>query len=370
MTTPGPDPRFMREAIAQALKGKGRTHPNPCVGAVVVKDGMVVGKGYHKGPGCPHAEIEALQEAGAEARGADLYVTLEPCNVYGRTPPCTGAILSAGLARVFAAGADPNPQVCGKGSEELSRKGVEVVMGFLEDEARAVDLAYHAYHMNRRPYVHLKIAQSLDGRVTSPSGGYITGPEARRHVHEDRFLSDAILVSAGTVKADDSRLTVRLENQKKSLVRVVLDSGRVITGGEALFTTCPQNGPVWIVRPEAEGTAAPDFAGREGVEVLFLPGRASGGFPLGDLLALLYRKKIVELYVEAVGRLAGAFLSERYVDRISIHIAPLLLGGEGQPGAVDDFTPAGGLRLEKARCTQSGEDWIVTASLEGRCLPV
>ncbi len=358
----------MRESIAQALKGKGRTHPNPCVGAVVVKDGAVVGRGYHKGPGHPHAEIEALREAGAEARGADLYVTLEPCNVYGRTPPCTGAILEAGLARVFAAGADPNPQVCGRGAEMLSREGVEVVMGFLEDEARAVDLAYHAYHTNRRPYVHLKIAQSLDGRVTAPAGGYITGPEARRRVHEDRFLSDAILVSAKTVKADDPRLTVRLDKQKKSLVRVVLDSGCAVTGDEALFATCPQEGPVWIVRPE--GTADPGFAGRDGVEVLFLPGRASGGFALSGVLALLYGKKIVELYVEAVGRLAGAFLTERYVDRISIHVAPVLMGGEVGPCAVDGFSLPGGLRLEKARWVQSGDDWIVTASLEGRCLPV
>ncbi len=358
----------MREAIAQALKGKGRTHPNPCVGAVVVKDGVVVGRGYHKGPGRPHAEIEALQDAGAEARGADLYVTLEPCNVYGRTPPCTGAILAAGLSRVFAAGADPNPQVCGKGSEELSRDGIEVVMGFLEDEARAVDIAYHAYHANRRPYVHLKIAQSLDGRVTQPAGGYITGPEARRRVHEDRFLCDAILVSANTVKADAARLNVRLEKQTKSLVRVVLDSGCAITGDEALFDTCPQDGPVWIVRPE--GTVPPVFAEREGVEVSFLRGRASGGFPLSDLLALLYRKKIVELYAEAVGRLAGAFLTERYVDRISIHVAPVLLGGEARPGAIDAFSPPGGLRLAQARWIQAGEDWIVTASLEGRCLPV
>lgn len=367
MGSMGPDPRYMREAIAQALKGKGRTHPNPCVGAVVVRDGMVMGKGYHKGPGRPHAEVEALKEAGGEARGADLYVTLEPCNVFGRTPPCTKAIVAAGITRVFAAGSDPNPQVCGRGSEELSKAGVEVVMGFLEDEARAVDLAYHAYHLNRRPYVHLKIAQSLDGRVTSSAGGYLTGVEARKRVHEDRFLSDAVLVSAGTVIADDPLLNVRMEKLRKSLVRVILDSRCVITGHEAIFRTCPGDGPVWVVRPE--GKTPPEVAGMEGVEVLPLPRLESGGFPLTSILALLHRKRVVELYVEAVGRLSGAFLSERYVDRISIHLAPVLVGGERQPGPVDGFVPGRELRLEKARWTQAGDDWIVTAPLEGRCLP-
>lgn len=363
-----PDPRYMREAVAQALKGKGRTHPNPCVGAVVVRDGMVIGKGYHKGPGTPHAEVEALREAGRDARGADLYVTLEPCNVFGRTPPCTEAILAAGIGRVFAAGPDPNPQVCGKGSGALSKAGVEVVMGFLEDEARAVDIAYHAYHANRRPYVHLKIAQSLDGRVTSPQGGYITGEEARKRVHEDRFLSDAILVSAGTVKADDPLLTVRLDRPGKAVIRIILDSRCLITGKEAIFGTCPGDGQVWIIRPE--GTEPTGFGDKEGVDVLYLPGMESGGFPLSAVLGLLYQRQVVELYVEAVGRLAGAFLSERFVDRISIHLSPVLVGGERRPGPVDGFFPGGGLKLDKARWMQAGEDWIVTASLEGRCLPV
>lgn len=363
----GPDPRWMREAISEALKGRGRTHPNPCVGAVLVKDGRLLGKGFHHGPGMPHAEIEALRQAGAAARGADLYVTLEPCCTYGRTPPCTKALLEAGVARVFAAVEDPNPSVAGKGADELRAGGVEVEVGLLREEGERADPAYHHFYRTGRPYVHLKWAQTLDGAVRLPGGGYITGADARERVHHERFLADAILVSAGTVLSDDPLLTVRLPGRSKPLTRIILDSRMRLTGKEGLFATCPEEGPVWVVRPLGDDSGTLKL--KEGAEAIPLAAQASGGFDLSELLSRLADRKVMYLYVEAVGRLSSAFLRERLVDRVSVHIAPLLAGGAKRPGALDG--PLGelrGLRLEGAELIRAGSDWIVTASLEGRCL--
>ena len=363
----GPDPRWMREAISEALKGRGRTHPNPCVGAVLVKEGVLLGKGYHHGPGTPHAEIEALREAGDAARGADLYVTLEPCCTHGRTPPCTKALLEAGVARVFAAVEDPNPGVAGKGARELRSGGVSVEVGLLGAEGEAADPAYHHFYRAGRPFVHLKWAQTLDGAVRLPGGGYITGAEARERVHQERFLADAILVSAGTVVSDDPLLTVRLAGRSKPLVRVILDSRMQLTGAEGLFRTCPEEGPVWIVRPLGDDSETLTL--KEGAEILSLAAQASGGFDLAQVLARLRDRKVMYLYVEAVGRLSSAFLRERLVDRVSVHIAPVLAGGEKRPGALDG--PLGemrGMKLEGGELESAGRDWVFTASLEGRCL--
>jgi diaminohydroxyphosphoribosylaminopyrimidine deaminase/5-amino-6-(5-phosphoribosylamino)uracil reductase len=363
-----PDPRWMREAISEALKGRGRTHPNPSVGAVLVKDGRVVGRGYHHGPGTPHAEVEALREAGEEARGADLYVTLEPCCTYGRTPPCTKALLEAGVARVFAAIEDPNPNVAGRGGRELKAGGVRMEVGLLREEGEAVDPAYHHFYRANRPFVHLKWAQTLDGAVRLPGGGYITGAEARQIVHQERFLADAILVSAGTVLDDDPLLTVRLAGRSKPLTRVVLDSRMRLTGAEGLFRTCPEEGPVWVVRPLGDDTGGLRL--KEGAEALPLAAQASGGFDLRELLLRLRERKVMYLYVEAVGRLSSSFLRERLVDRLSVHIAPVLAGGEKLPGPLDG--PLGelrGMRLEGGEMIRAGSDWVFTASLEGRCLP-
>jgi diaminohydroxyphosphoribosylaminopyrimidine deaminase/5-amino-6-(5-phosphoribosylamino)uracil reductase len=361
-----PDPRHMREAVAEALKGEGITHPNPSVGAVVVRDGRVVGRGYHRGPGTPHAEVVALREAGELARGADLYVTLEPCNVFGRTPPCTAGILEAGIARVAASVKDPNPQVDGAGAEELRRAGLEVVLGFLAEEGAAADRAYHASFALRRPFVHLKIAQSLDGCVTAPRGGYLTGEEARRAVHRDRFRSDALLVSASTVLADDPRLTVRLPDAAKVLPRVVLDSRCALTGRERLLREAPKEGPVWVFRPP--GSPAADGPGE--VETLTAARAEGGGLSLADVFRTLGDRRVVAVYAEAVGRLAGALLAEGWVDRLSLHLSPSILGdGEGaRPAVSPALARSGGLRLSEARWSRAGSDWIVETDLEGRCL--
>jgi len=359
----------MREAIDLALRNRGRTHPNPTVGAVVVRHATVVGRGFHAGPGTPHAEVVALEEAGDLARGADLYVTLEPCCTFGRTPPCTQAILEAGIARLVAAVKDPNPRVNGSGAKALRDKGLEVVLGCMEEQGEAVDAAYHAFYRMGRPYVHLKWAQSLDGVVQAPSGGYLTGEEARRRVHRERFLADAILVSSGTVRMDDPLLTVRLDSPEKPLVRVILDSPCSLTGREAVFATCPGSGPIWAIVPE--GYDNPALRGKVGVELIGLPKEPGGGFAIEAVLRALKERQVIALYVEAVGRLASSFLDSRFVDHLSVHVAPVLLGRESALSALEGraLEEGLGLHLSNAVLEQAGSDWIVSADLEGRCLP-
>lgn len=363
-----PERRFMQEALELAKAHSGRTHPNPSVGAVVVRGGQAVGSGGHAGPGSPHAEVVALAEAGDLARGADLYVSLEPCCTFGRTPPCTKAIVDAGVSRVVAAVLDPNPRVNGAGADVLREAGLEVLTGFMEEEGVRVDEAYHTFFKKGRPHVHLKWAQSLDGVVQAPGRGYITGEEARRRVHLDRFQSDAILVSSGTIRVDDPFLTVRLECAEKPLVRVILDSPGSLTGREAVFATGPAGGPVWVVVPQ--GYSHPMLESRENVELVRLPKRPEGGFAISDVLRLLREREVMALYVEAVGRLGSSFLESGFVDRLSVHVAPWLFGRDSGLSALegDVLADGNGLRLPAIAWEQAGADLIATAVLEGQCL--
>ena len=367
MTLWTPDPAFMLAAAEEALKGAGRTHPNPSVGAVVVRAGHIVGRGFHEGPGHPHAEVVALREAGELAWGGDLYVTLEPCCTRGRTGPCTEAIASVGIARVAAAVLDPNPSVNGGGAKALRALGLEVQVGLLKRDGLSVDPAYHTFYGKGRPHVHLKWAQTLDGRVCIPGGGYITGPEARLRVHRDRYLADALLVSASTVVADDPLLTVRLDGQAKAIVRVVLDNRCRLTGKERLFSTCPEAGPVWIVRPG--GLPDPDWARQEGVSICPLPLDPDGRFDLRAVLTSLKEKDLMAVYVEAVGHLSSSFLRAGLVDRISVHVAPVLVGTTPGPAALEGgVSPTGEVQvMRQARWERAGVDFIVTAELEDPC---
>ena len=367
MATWTPESAFMQAAIEEALKGAGRTHPNPSVGAVVVNGGQIVGRGFHEGPGHPHAEIVALGEAGSLAKGADLYVTLEPCCTTGRTGPCTEALLASGISRVAASVRDPIPGVNGAGISALEASGILVSVGLMEEEGRGVDPAYHTFHGLGRPHVHLKWAQTLDGRVVLAHGGYITGPQARLKVHEERFLADAILVSGATVAADDPLLTVRLDGRPKPLVRILLDNRSILTGGERVFGTCPEGGEIWVIRPSR--SPLPGFAGRPGVSVIELATDGGGRFPLRDLLSVLHGRGIMGLFVEAVGRLAASFFGDDLVDRVSVHIAPLLAGTGIGPAAIEGpVRMQGGARvLENPRWERAGGDWVVTADLEAPC---
>ncbi len=356
---------FMRDAICAGEPGRGRTHPNPCVGAVVARDGRVIGRGFHKGPGNPHAEIEALRQAG-NPKGADLYVTLEPCCTFGRTPPCTEAILASGLRRVFAAVEDPNPAVKGRGIAKLKEAGFDVRCGILEAEAVALDPAYHHFYAKGRPHVHLKWAQTLDGKYAAAHGRYITGAEARRAVHEDRYQADAILVSAGTVLQDDPSLTVRLEGRGKKLVRIILDRLGTVVPERHVFKRAEEDGPCWIIRPS--GVASLPFPDMPMVECLDLPPDGNGGIDLGALMGLLRTRQILSLYVEAVGPLAGAFLQSGFVDRLSIHVA-MRFGGRGRGFAEKPGIGDAELSMEGASIETAGSDLVLRKELEGRCLP-
>ncbi len=364
-----PDPSFMQAAIEEALKGAGRTHPNPSVGAALVSGGRIVGLGFHEGPGHPHAEVAALRQAGERSHGADLYVTLEPCCTTGRTGPCTAAVIAAGVARVAAATLDPNPKVDGAGVRELQAAGIPVAVGCLAKEGMGVDPAYHTFYRKGRPHVHLKWAQTLDGRVVLPGGGYITGPEARLKVHMERYLADALLVSGTTVAADDPKLTIRLPGVSKALTRVVLDNKGLLTGREGLFATTPEQGPVWIFRPP--GSPRGDLASLPGVSVIEMPLNSDGRLPLAEVLHSLHGRGIMGVYAEAVGRLASAFLREGLVDRVSVYLAPLLAGTTPGPAALEGHVrPGGGARvLGQPRWERAGADWVVAADLEDSCSP-
>jgi diaminohydroxyphosphoribosylaminopyrimidine deaminase/5-amino-6-(5-phosphoribosylamino)uracil reductase len=320
------DGAWMRRALALAERGWGQTAPNPMVGAVVVRDGVVVGEGWHTRYGAAHAEVEALRSAGERARGATMYVTLEPCNHHGHTPPCTEAILGAGIRRVVAATADPNPEAQG-GAERLRAAGVEVLLGMEESAARELNAPFFHALASDRPFVRLKLALSLDGALADRTGrpGWLTGHEARTEVHRLRAGADAVAVGIGTVLADDPLLTVRgFAPPRVPPVRVVFDSSARLPLGSRLVQSAREI-PVLVVcwAPDPGHAAALEHAGVELLHAASLPHalRALRGRGIGSLL------------VEGGAGLASAFLQDASVDRLIIFRAPLLLGG----GALNAF---------------------------------
>lgn len=322
------DRRYLRRALALARRGLGRTAPNPPVGCVLVRGATVVGEGFHRRAGLPHAEVEALTVAGRHARGATAYVTLEPCNHRGRTGPCTEALLGAGVARVVAAIADPNPRVAGGGGAWLRSRGVRVDIGGLADEAAELAGGFLRHVASGRPRVTLKAAVSLDGRLAASSGDsrWITGPAARREAHRLRDQSDAILVGAGTVRADDPALTTRLPGGRgRDALVVILDGGlriseeaRVVRPGTLVATSLVAD----------EGKAARLRA--RGAEVVRLPG-SGPRVDLGALLDELGRRAVLDLLVEGGGEVHGELLGGGFVDRVRIFVAPKLIGAAGRP---------------------------------------
>ncbi len=348
---------FMRAALGEAAKGLGRTSPNPAVGAVLVKSGRVIARGHHERAGGPHAEVVALGAAGARARGADLYVTLEPCDHFGRTPPCSRAILSAGVRRVFVGSEDPNPLVSGKGVARLRRAGVEVVTGVLAPECDALNTQWFRFIRDRRPYVTLKAAVTLDGCMATRTGDsrWVTGEEARRWVHRLRDRVDAVLVGAGTARADDPRLTTRLPGGRgHDPIRVVLDTDLSLPARLALFRA-----------RSAAPTIVAHASGRTrrlgpGVELVRCR-RGRGGVDLRDLLGKLAERGVTHLLVEGGAHVHARFLAEGLVDRVAVFVAPKLLGGEGVPLAAGPGPSrmADALRLEEVEVERIGEDVLV-----------
>ena len=321
------DHAFMQRALRLAALGVNTTSPNPRVGCVIVQGDEVVGEGWHRRAGEPHAEVHALAEAGARARGATAYVTLEPCSHHGRTPPCADALVRAGVSRVVAAMVDPFPEVAGRGLQKLRAAGITVESGLLADEAACLNKGFISRVSRGRPWVTLKAGASVDGRTALANGlsQWITSPEARLDVQRLRARSCAVLTGSGTVLADDPRLTVREFGTSRQPTRVVLDSA---------LTTSPQAAIYRADAPTLLATACADPSRHasylaQGVEVLALPG-ADGRVDLDALLRALAARGVGELLVEAGATLNGALLSAGLVDEVILYMAPMLLGADAR----------------------------------------
>lgn len=362
---------MMGRALELAARGAGQVSPSPLVGCVIVtSDGEIAGEGYYLYERLKHAETLALEEAGPRARGGTAYVSLEPHAHHGRTPPCTDALIKAGIKRVVAAIEDPNPKVSGKGFAHLRSVGVEVLTGLLAHEAERLNEKYIQFMRTGRPFVHLKLASSLDGRIATRTGDsrWITGEAARRRVHELRHEYDAILVGAGTALADDPLLTDRSGLKRhRPLVRVVLDRKLRLSPASRLALSARQ-WPVLVYTAEPSGHRAASMLESGGVEIAR---EESGGQDLRAILDDLGRRSIQSLFIEGGARVAGAFLDAGLVDKVSFFIAPLIIGGEdARPAIAGDGaqTIADALRLHDVRLTQHGPDFEVTGYPEPRAL--
>jgi diaminohydroxyphosphoribosylaminopyrimidine deaminase / 5-amino-6-(5-phosphoribosylamino)uracil reductase len=363
-----PDTFFMKRALRLARRGEGWVSPNPMVGAVVVQDGRVVGQGYHRRVGLPHAEVEALRDAGEAARGADLYVTLEPCNHQGRTPPCTQAILAAGVRRVIIATPDPNRRVTGGGAAFLKAQGVEVSVGVLEAAARQLNEAWLHWTDTGRPWVLAKAACSLDGRIATATGEsqWLTGEAARAYGHRLRHRYDAILVGIGTALADNPQLTVRLpRGPSRDPIRLVLDSHLRLPLDSRLVRHDSQ-APTWVATTSQAPAAAVQTLQGLGVEVLVLPAEA-GRVSLPALLQYLGERQVQSLLVEGGAETLGAFFDQRLVNQFSFFYAPKILGGVKAPGAVggQGVTHLGAAHIARnLSIRRLGVDLLVSGYLE------
>jgi diaminohydroxyphosphoribosylaminopyrimidine deaminase / 5-amino-6-(5-phosphoribosylamino)uracil reductase len=360
------DARFMARALALAARGLGRTFPNPPVGAVLVRDGRVIGEGFHHRAGEAHAEIEALRALRGRARGATLYVTLEPCSHHGRTPPCAPAVIEAGVARVVAAIADPNPLVSGRGFAELRAAGLEVVTGAGATAAEDQNRAFLTAMRERRPHVTLKAGMTLDGKIADLHGAsrWITGEPARQHAHRLRSESDAIVVGIGTVLRDDPELTVRLgQPWPREPLRVVLDTGaRTPVGARLLRAGRPSCALI------AVGADAPDTRVKElaATGATIVSCRTSDGrVDLGTLLTELFAREVRAVLVEGGGEVHGAFLDAGLVDRVAMFTAPLLIGGRGATAVVEGAGRElkSAVRLGAFTVTPLGDDLLIEADV-------
>lgn len=356
------DEDFMRLALQLAEKGRGSTSPNPMVGAVIVKDGIIVGKGYHKAAGMEHAEVEAIKDAGEKTKDATLYVSLEPCNHYGKTPPCTDLILKSGIKKVVVAVKDPNPLAAG-GLKRLEEAGVETRVGVLEEDAKRLNEAFFCYVTKKKPFVIWKAAMTLDGKIATATGDsrWVTSKSSRRLVHKLRSYVDAIVVGKGTLAADDPELTVREAEAQKKPLRVIFDSHlslpltlKVFNDQKALtLVYATNNAP--LTKKEALNA--------QGVEVV-LTSEKEGRVNIREALNDLYNRQITSLLLESGGELTFSFWEEEMVDKIFLFIAPKIVGGRTAP------TPVSGKGKEKMEdafkvsCwewAKSGEDLLITA---------
>ena len=364
------DERYMHRALELARRAEGRTAPNPAVGAVLVRDGVIVGEGFHPAAGEPHAEIVALAQAGAKAKGADLYVTLEPCCHSGRTGPCTTAVINAGIVRVIAGCRDPNPNVSGGGFEKLQAAGIAVESGLLGTECRRLIAPFAKHIRTGLPYVTLKAGMTIDGAVATASGEsqWITGAESRLATHQLRDTHDAIMVGIGTVLADNPRLTTRLQQGGgKNPLRIVVDSTLRMPPTAALLD---EAGQTLILTTAAASAVDAERLRGERVEILCVAGEA-GAVDLRDAMHQLGARGIQSILLEGGGRLHHGALHSGIVDRLCVFIAPLLLGGSGMPlffgQGVSNLKDA--FRLQQLHVERYGDDLLLDGEPESSCLP-
>jgi len=359
-----PPSGLMRQALDLARQAHGTTSPNPWVGAVIVNQGRIVGQGYTRPPGGPHAEIVALEEAGLASRGATLYVTLEPCSHQGRTPPCTDALISAGIVKVVYSTEDPDARVSGNGRRQLEAAGVEVEGGDGSEESAHLLEAYIKHRRTGLPFVIAKYAASLDGRIAAAGGDsrWVSGPATLRWAHEGRTKIDAIMAGAATILVDDPQLTARPggELAERQPLRVVLDSTGRISPGAGVFSGVAKTLVATTGRSTSEWRWAMEEAG---AEVLVLDEGPDGRVPLPQLLRELGAKGIVTLLVEGGGVLLGSFFDQRLVDKVTAVIAPMIIGAADAPAAVAGRgaqVMGDAIRLSNMTVERLGDDVLLT----------
>jgi diaminohydroxyphosphoribosylaminopyrimidine deaminase/5-amino-6-(5-phosphoribosylamino)uracil reductase len=363
------DEHFMRMALELASQGRGYTSPNPMVGAVVVRNQAVVGRGYHQFPGGSHAEVHAIDAAGAEAQGATLYVTLEPCNHTGRTPPCTVKILEAGIQRVVIGMKDPNPHVTGGGADYLKSRGIDIRLGVCEGEARQLNEAFVKFIRTGRPFVTAKCAATLDGRIATRSreAKWITGESARAFVHELRRAADAILVGVGTVAADDPLLTARVsEGRPKDPIRIILDTHLRIDPAARVLNHAT-SAETWVIAGRGVSAESKGRLNRKGVRVIEAETR-DGRVEMGPLMDQLGAMGVTQILIEGGSRVLASAFKAGIVDKVRFFYAPVILGGDdGVPicaGAGAERI-GDGIRLNRIATRRFGDDVMI----EGYVVP-
>lgn len=363
------DAKYMKRALTLARKGVGKTSPNPAVGCVIVKGGKIIGEGWHRKAGTPHAEAHALNMAGESARDADVYVTLEPCSHHGRTPPCSEALIRAGVKRVVAGMADPNPLVNGTGLNMLEQAGIGTVRGLLEDDCRAINRPFIKYVTSGLPYVISKSAMTLDGNIATATGDsrWISCEKSRRYAHELRRRCDAVLVGVDTVIIDDPQLTVRHVRGRNPL-RVVVDTSLrtpenagILEGRMAMKTV--------IATTETDPDRHLRYQ-RQGATIIVCE-EENGRVSMRDLLVKLGKMDVRSILLEGGGRLAGAMLQNGLIDEFIFFYAPKIIGNSGfGPFAIKGITSVNdAVRLVIAGMKRSGDDILVHAWPEKTCLP-
>jgi len=363
--TPGRvDERYMRMALRLARRGAGRTSPNPMVGAVLARGGQIIATGYHHRAGADHAEIAALKQAGRRARGATLYINLEPCDHAGRTPPCTLALINAGIRKVVAGMIDPNPRVAGKGIRRLRRAGIEVEVGALESECRRLNASFIKYITKKLPFVILKLAASLDGKIATRTGNsqWITGKAAREFVHRMRNEVDAVVVGVETVIGDNPRLTCRIPGGRDPW-RVILDGHLRIPVTARLLRPSTRGKTIVVTGLKASPNRIRALQAR-GAEVWRLPLRKDG-VPWNLLLARLAHMGAMSVMIEGGAVTATGALARKVVDRIFFFYAPKIIGGDAKSmiGSLGIARVASAVRLKNPDVQKLGEDFLISADL-------